>query len=100
MSIIIDQKFKDKKGRWICHLTSDIPGTPGERELRAFAKQIGLYSSWIQFPGTYKIHFDLIGIKFINKAQHAGANRLTKKEFQAILKAKKEEMKIEQRKKR
>ena len=36
------------------HLTADSP-----EELLEFAQKIGLRSSWIQYPGTWKEHFDL-----------------------------------------
>jgi hypothetical protein len=40
--------------KW-CHLTADT-----EIELRAFAQRLGLKASWIQYPGTWKVHFDVV----------------------------------------
>ena len=41
-------------GGWWCHMTAS-----SEDELVAFAVRIGMKRSWIQKPGTVKVHFDL-----------------------------------------
>lgn len=40
------------------HLTADTSA-----ELRAFAARLGLRPQWIQYPGTWKEHFDVIESK-------------------------------------
>jgi len=37
-----------------CHLTAD-----STEELVAFARKLGLRPAWIQYPGTWKEHFDV-----------------------------------------
>ncbi len=41
------------RGRW-CHMTADT-----REELDAMADAIGLRRSWIQYPGTWKEHYDV-----------------------------------------
>lgn len=65
------------------HLITD--GDPAE--LAEFAARIGLKPSWLQCAGTYKEHYDLFGSR-IERAIRAGAVRLTRYEFVAILRRK------------
>ena len=67
-----------------CHLFADSP-----EELRAFANLIGLSPEWLQCAGTYREHYDLMGMK-INAAIKAGAKRITFREVGRLLKAKRE----------
>lgn len=46
-----------KPGKPFTHLMADT-----EEELRAYAVSIGLKLSWIQHPGTNRVHFDVTGI--------------------------------------
>lgn len=41
------------RGVW-CHMTADT-----RAELDAMADEIGLKRAWIQYPGTWKEHYDL-----------------------------------------
>lgn len=41
------------RGKW-CHMTADT-----REELDAMATRIGLRPSWIQYPGTWKEHYDV-----------------------------------------
>lgn len=41
------------RGRW-CHMTADT-----REELDVMADAIGLRRSWIQYPGTWKEHYDV-----------------------------------------
>jgi hypothetical protein len=47
-----------------CHLVADSTA-----ELEAFARRLGLRSSWIQHPGTWSEHYDLTA----GKRRHAVA---------------------------
>lgn len=62
MTVYVDDAFIPAKVRsgpivhvskW-CHLTADTT-----EELMAFAERIGLKSKYLQFPGTWKEHFDV-----------------------------------------
>jgi hypothetical protein len=44
-------------GRW-SHMVADT-----EEELMEFAKKLGLKASWVQYPGTPKVHFDVVESK-------------------------------------
>lgn len=68
-------------GRW-SHLTADT-----HDELAEFARVIGLRQSWIQYPGTYKEHFDLTeGMR--QRALRNGAVPITLRQSAELLKAK------------
>jgi hypothetical protein len=41
------------------HLLSDIPGPEGAQELRSFARRLGFRERWVQYPGSYREHFDV-----------------------------------------
>lgn len=58
MPVYVDDAYIPAKigrfeAKW-CHLTADTPD-----ELMAFARGLGLNSSWLQYPGTWKEHFDV-----------------------------------------
>lgn len=62
MAVYVDDMFLPAKvqsgktthdSRW-CHMTAD-----SQEELVAFAVNIGLKASYLQFPGTWKEHFDV-----------------------------------------
>lgn len=61
MAVYVDTPFaatvvnggRRLKSRW-CHMMAD-----SEAELIEFAERIGLRRSWIQYPGTPRVHFDL-----------------------------------------
>jgi hypothetical protein len=74
--------------RW-SHLTADTP-----EELLAFALKLGLRQSWVQYPGTYKEHYDLTeGMR--QRALRNGAVAITLQEAGALLKAKREKLREE-----
>jgi len=58
MAVYVDDAFIPAKvgrlnSRW-CHMMADT-----KEELLAMAKKIGLKPEWIQYPDTWKEHFDL-----------------------------------------
>jgi hypothetical protein len=72
-------------GRW-SHLTADT-----HDELAEFARVIGLRQSWIQYPGTYREHFDLTeGMR--QRALRNGAIPITLRESVELRKGKREKL--------
>ena len=62
------------------HMSSDLPGADGTRELLEFATRIGLRGHWIQKPGEPTEHFDLFDAA-IERARLAGAEQVSAREF-------------------
>lgn len=73
-------------GRMImCHLIG-----PNDRELKEFAKLIKVDPKWIQYPQTYKAHFDISkGAK--QRAIKAGAIEITTRQLARMLRQRKKE---------
>ena len=42
------------------HVLSDLPGAAGSTELREFVRACGMRPEWVQYPGTYREHFDAL----------------------------------------
>jgi hypothetical protein len=75
MSVYVDS-MEAPFGRLImCHMIADTP-----EELMAMARQIGVNPKWIQYPGTYKEHFDICKSKR-TAAVAAGAIEITMRGF-------------------
>lgn len=67
MAVYVDN-MKAKFGRMVmCHMLAD-----SREELDAMADQIGVARKWIQYPGTYKEHYD-VALSARAKAVAAGA---------------------------
>ncbi len=65
-----------KFGRMImCHMIADTTN-----ELLEMADKIGVQRKWIQYPGTYKEHFDICITKK-KKAVELGAKEISWKEL-------------------
>ena len=81
MAIILDPPI-DWHGKFkgCSHMISTLHGAEGTEELKAFAKRIGMRAEWIQYPGTYKEHFDVFGTRR-PRAVVAGAKEVTRKEW-------------------
>ncbi len=47
-----------RKGERMYHVLSDVPGAAGGHELRTFVRGCGMRAEWVQYPGTYREHFD------------------------------------------
>ena len=47
-----------RRGERMYHVLSDMPGAEGSHELRKFVRLCGLRPEWVQYPGTYREHFD------------------------------------------
>ena len=69
------------RGRLASHMVADT-----EEELRAYAVKIGMKESWIQYPGTPRVHYDLVGamlVKVLNDVGN-GATLMTRRELAAM----------------
>jgi Protein of unknown function (DUF4031) len=76
------------KGDRMYHVLSNLSGPEGSRELRAFVIQFGMRLEWVQYPGTYREHFDAradTGLAMLAK----GAQPATNREVGELLAAKK-----------
>lgn len=85
MAVYVDQLFDTAaftkpgtprcfRNRQSCHLWSDLPGAAGTAELLEVAKAVGLKPAWLQNPGTYREHFDLVPAK---RVRVLGTGRVT-----------------------
>ncbi|MBF6589482.1 MAG: DUF4031 domain-containing protein [Ktedonobacterales bacterium] len=46
------------RGERMYHVLSDIIGPHGSQELRLFVARCGIQRRWVQFPGSYREHYD------------------------------------------
>jgi len=76
-----------RRGERIYHVLSDVIGPEGGRELRAFMERIGVNPRWVQYPGTYREHFDAPG-RFGETLLAAPARPVTTRELGRLLAAK------------
>ena len=54
MAVYVDD-MRSRFGRMVmCHMTAD-----SSEELLAMADKIGVHRRWLQYPGTWKEHFDI-----------------------------------------
>jgi len=83
MTVYID-KMNAPYGRMImCHMLADT-----EEELYEMANKTGVNRKWVQYPGTYKMHFDICLAKK-EKALSLGAVEISQGELRQLLKKKK-----------
>jgi hypothetical protein len=75
------------RGGRIYHVLSDRDGADGSHELRDFAQRLGLPTRFVQFPGTYREHFDAPGRYGQTLLAH-GAQLVTTRELGELLKRK------------
>lgn len=84
MTIWVDDMYLSPIGQFgrikMSHMVADT-----SEELRAFATQLGLRQSWIQFKGTRYEHFD-ISISVRTKAVALGAKEITMRELARMCK--------------
>ncbi len=85
MSVYVDD-MKALFGRMVmCHMFADSSG-----ELLAMAERIGVQRKWLQYPGTYREHFDICLSKRA-KAVALGAKEVTRLELGRIIMARRDE---------
>ena len=64
------------------------PVSVGGRELREFALPLGFRERWVQYPGSYREHFDLTERDAQAILARGGARLLSNRELGALLAAK------------
>ena len=77
-----------RRGDRMYHLLSDIAGREGSRELRAFAVPLGFRERWVQYPGSYREHFDVTARDAQTILARGDVRLLTNRELGALLAAK------------
>jgi len=75
------------RGERIYHVLSDLDAAEGGRELREFIGQLGLQTRWVQYPGTYREHFDAPG-RYGDILLAHGARLITTRALGELLKRK------------
>ncbi len=76
-----------RRGERIFHVLSDAPEPEGGRELRDFIRRLGLPTRFVQYPGTYREHFDTPG-RYGDTLLAHGARLVTTRELGELLKRK------------
>ncbi|HEY7849490.1 MAG TPA: DUF4031 domain-containing protein [Ktedonobacterales bacterium] len=76
-----------RRGDRMYHLLSDLPGAAGTEELLAAARACGMPTRFIQYPDTYREHFD-IHVPMAEKLLARGARLATNREVGLLLRAK------------
>ncbi len=90
MSVYVDPAVWPFGRMVMCHMTADTT-----EELLAMADRIGVARKWIQYPGTWKQHFDLCKSKralairhgAVDITTHEAANRIRDRRESAALEA-------------
>lgn len=76
-----------RKGDRMYHMLSDDLGPQGTAELLAAARACGMPTRFIQYPGSYREHFDVHG-KMVDILLEQGARLVTNREVGLLLRAK------------
>ncbi len=80
-----------RKGDRMYHLLSDLTGAAGREELLAAARACGMPTRFIQYPGSYREHFD-ISVAMAEELLARGARLATNREVGELLRAKRQAM--------
>ena len=76
-----------RRGDRMYHVLSDLIGPEGARELRKAVERCGMRARWVQYPGTYREHFDTHGM-FAECLMRRGARLVGNHEVGGLLRAK------------
>ncbi len=76
-----------RRGDRMYHLLSDLHGAEGTQELLHAARACGMPTRFIQYPGTYREHFDIHG-PMVDILLERGARLATNREVGLLLRAK------------
>jgi hypothetical protein len=74
-----------RRGDRMYHMLSDVPGAEGARELRAFALSLGFRERWVQYPGSYREHFDVTERDAQTILARGGVRLVSNRELGALL---------------
>ena len=86
MTVYVD-RMRARRGRFVfCHMLADSDG-----ELFAMADCIGVSRRWVQYPGTYRCHFD-ISLAKRQLALRAGAIVITRRQLGRLLIARRSQL--------
>jgi hypothetical protein len=75
-----------RRGDRMYHMLSDLPGAEGTAELLAAARACGMPTRFIQYPGTYREHFDIHG-PMVDILLARGARMVTNREVGLLLRS-------------
>ena len=75
-----------RRGDRMYHMLSDLPGAEGTEELLAAARACGMPTRFIQYPDTYREHFDIHG-PMVPILLARGAKMATTREIGLLLRA-------------
>lgn len=73
------------RGKASAHLTADT-----EAELIQYAVRLGMKRHWIQYPGTWRFHFDVTGVFLLmalNDARKGVIKQLTAREMVTLFRS-------------
>jgi hypothetical protein len=76
-----------RRGERMYHVLSDVVGPEGGKELRAFMTRLGVQTRWVQYPGSYREHFDAPG-RYGDTLLAHGARLVSTRELGELLKCK------------
>lgn len=76
-----------RRGDRMYHMLSDTLGGDGSRELLDAARACGMPTRFIQYPGTYREHFDIHG-HMVDILMAGGAQMATNREIGELLRLK------------
>ncbi len=79
MTVYVDDMQASFGRMKMCHMMADTT-----EELMAMADRIGVQRKWVQYPGTYREHFDIAMSKRA-LAVAAGAREVTQRELGGVM---------------
>jgi hypothetical protein len=83
LAVYVDDMAAPFRGMVMCHMAADTTA-----ELLDMADRIGMARKWLQYPGSYREHFD-ISLAMRALAVSAGAVEITRRELGRLIAAKK-----------
>lgn len=84
MAVYVDSAAIPFRQMMMCHMVADTT-----EELNVMAERIGMSLKWLQYPGTYREHYD-ISQAMRAQAVAAGAIEITRSELGRFLRRKRQ----------